>query len=113
MVMFQQLLSLFLVLVFSCVVCVIILSFFCILCYAHFHVFLFAWVKISAISAGLDVSDIEKHRSQKIVLENSIAELEESLRILHADRRQLEDETAKLHRERVCCLQIKNNQGAH
>lgn len=63
-----------------------------------------------ATAAGVDISGIENLKSKKTELENTIAELEESLRVLHAEQRQLEDEAAKLQRDRVCYFQVDDNQ---
>ncbi|KAJ4767251.1 Structural maintenance of chromosomes protein 5 [Rhynchospora pubera] len=49
---------------------------------------------------NIDASDLEKLRSRKIELEEIIADGEESLKSLHKELRQLEDEMAKFHKER-------------
>lgn len=49
---------------------------------------------------SVDVSDMDNLRSQKISLEADIIGIDEKLKILQAEQRQLEDEAAKLHRHR-------------
>ncbi|PKA50457.1 Structural maintenance of chromosomes protein 2-2 [Apostasia shenzhenica] len=49
---------------------------------------------------NVDVSDVESLRSRKNELEATIIGIEESLKIVQVEQRQLEDEAAKLHRQR-------------
>lgn len=52
--------------------------------------------------SGLDAGEIEGMRSRKKELEESVTAFEESLKSLQTELRYLEDEAAKLHKQRVC-----------
>ena len=49
---------------------------------------------------GLDVGDLEKLRSRKEELEDSISSIEETRKSLQTEQRLVEEEAAKLHKER-------------
>ncbi|KAI0511750.1 hypothetical protein KFK09_012382 [Dendrobium nobile] len=49
---------------------------------------------------SVDTGDMESLKSQKFEIESEIISIEESLKVLQAEQRQLEDEAAKLHRQR-------------
>lgn len=51
---------------------------------------------------GSDIGEIERLRCRKEELEGSVTTLEESLKILLSEQRNLEDEGSKLHKQRVC-----------
>lgn len=57
---------------------------------------------MNRLFTGVDTDDMESLRSQKVEIESDISSIEESLKILLAEQRQLEDDAAKLHRQRVC-----------
>lgn len=50
---------------------------------------------------GVDGNEIERLRSKKKKLEESVDELEESLKSMQTEQRLIEDEAAKLQKERV------------
>ncbi|ONK78463.1 uncharacterized protein A4U43_C02F19040 [Asparagus officinalis] len=78
--------------------------------HAQVHAFsLLLFVNV-VTAAGVDISGIENLKSKKTELENTIAELEESLRVLHAEQRQLEDEAAKLQRDRESIHKRNNDE---
>ncbi|GAV75400.1 SMC_N domain-containing protein [Cephalotus follicularis] len=58
------------------------------------------------ILCSSDVGEIEKLRSRKEDLEESVAALEESLKLLKTEQRQLEDEAATLHKQREEIINI-------
>ncbi|XP_020570968.1 structural maintenance of chromosomes protein 5 isoform X2 [Phalaenopsis equestris] len=49
---------------------------------------------------SVDAADVESLRCQKVEIESDITNIEESVKTLQAEQRQLEDEAAKLHRQR-------------
>ncbi|KAL0919272.1 hypothetical protein M5K25_011358 [Dendrobium thyrsiflorum] len=49
---------------------------------------------------SVDTGDMESLKSQKFEIESDIISIEESLKVLQAEQRLLEDEAAKLHRQR-------------
>lgn len=51
---------------------------------------------------GSDAGEIEKLRSWKMELEAAITALDEGVKSIQAELRLLEDEAAKLHKQRVC-----------
>ncbi|KAK6232571.1 hypothetical protein SCA6_002644 [Theobroma cacao] len=55
---------------------------------------------------GLDTGEIEKLRSRKNELENSVADMEEGIKSLQIQQRLLEDEAAKLHKQREEMINI-------
>ncbi|KAJ8485236.1 hypothetical protein OPV22_017721 [Ensete ventricosum] len=58
-----------------------------------------------ATSVAVDVGDLEKLKFMKVELEQVIGELEGSLKMLHAQQRQLEDEEANLHKQQNQIIQ--------
>lgn len=69
------------------------------------HALLLVFLIVTFI-LGVDVSDIEKLKSLKDEIEHAIGGLEENLKVLQARQRQLEDEEANLHKQRVCFPKI-------
>ncbi|KAG0471723.1 hypothetical protein HPP92_016269, partial [Vanilla planifolia] len=59
---------------------------------------------------SVDVGDMESLMSHKSELEVAIADIEETLKVLQAEQRHLEDETAKLHREREEIIRAANHE---
>lgn len=55
---------------------------------------------------GLDNGEIEKLKSRKNELENSVADMEEGIKALHIEQRLLEDEAAKLQKQREALVEI-------
>lgn len=56
--------------------------------------------------AGSDAGDIERLRSRKSELEGIIVDLEERIKEFLTEQRLLEDEAAKLRKERVCVINL-------
>lgn len=53
------------------------------------------------ILLGVDTGEIETLKSNKIELEESVAALQESVRLLQTEQRQIEDVEAKFQKQRV------------
>ncbi|XP_050387730.1 structural maintenance of chromosomes protein 5 isoform X2 [Argentina anserina] len=49
---------------------------------------------------GVDTAEIERLKSDKIELEESVATLQETVRLLQSEQRQIEDDESKLHKRR-------------
>lgn len=94
-VMFQQLLNRWLVHVFLSLVCFYIPFFMLSDRKKNLHTTLISHFP------GTDTGEIERLRSRRKELEESIDDLEESFKSLQIELRLLEDEEAKLHKQRV------------
>lgn len=94
-VMFQQLLNRWLAHVFLSVVCFYIPFF---MLYDRKKNIV---ITLSSHFPGTDTGEIERLRSKKKELEEIIDDLEENFKSLQIEQRLLEDEAAKLHKQRV------------
>lgn len=54
--------------------------------------------------AGSDNSEIESLRSRKVELDETINELDRSLKSLQFEKSQFENEASKYHKQRVCLI---------